>query len=470
MKYINPQSERLSKRNRELEAQCNELKERNRVLQKENTILRLTHLKRTVTIKTTISATESNPSSPNTPRYACTTASSRSKTKIERQKVLTVASESEERRVTIDNQQYKYRDGIPIPVVKDDVAEPAWLCVSHYMKATGASKERDTQIRAENEARARKVASQVHQKPARTRSEPESPTWGSEWESSTCSPPYESSWEEPIDTPTFSPSPPITPSPPEDGMQDELGDNRAEATRPPQLDNLVVDIPIIKTESKTNLSYLEKAHRIAKDSVWTGLMAGRLGNRSLANFKDGPHLIALGYLELKTLLGERSQPCMAQNGFSAPTIYGTIFDVTPLRNMVCHGNAEELRDPLLTDDRLKRALRVAIVLGNEEGANEVRAFREALRAEAQAACDWVRDMHALVSQPGYEADWDLQPHQEDMFRWILRNWDSLKMKGQSLEGLHGVYESALAWLNWKTEDGSLSRDDEFYDIGQEDSE
>ncbi|KAI1358881.1 hypothetical protein F5Y08DRAFT_350168 [Xylaria arbuscula] len=442
MKYINPQLERLSKRNRELEAQCNDLKERNRVLQKENNILRLTHPKRTITIKTTISATESNPSSPNTPRYACTTASSRSKTKTERQKVLTVANETEERRVVIDNQQYKYRDGIPIPVVKDDVAEPAWLCVPHYMKATGASEERHTQIRAENEARAMKVASQVHQKPARTRSEPESPTWGSEWESSTC----------------------------KDGIQDEAEDNRAEETRPPQLDDLVVDIPIIKTESKVNLSYLDAAYYIAKDSVWAALMGGRLGNLSLANFKDGPHLIALGFLELRALLGERSSPSMAQNGFSAPTVYGTIFDVTPLRNMVCHGNAEELRDPFMTDDRLKRALRVAIVLGNEEGANKVRAFREALRADARAVCDWVRDMHALVSQPGYEADWDLQPHQEDMFRWILRNWDSLKMKGQSLEGLHGVYESALAWLNWKTEDGSLSRDDEFYDIGQEDSE
>ena len=433
-----------------------DLEAKYQALQKEYNSLRFASSKHT-----TISSSENNPSSPATPRYACPTVPPRGKVKGESQ-APAVTKKDKIKRAVVDG-KHRSKGGISTPVGRNDNNESSWFCTHHYMRATGASRERQNQISMENEIRAQKATTQVRRKPAPIKQESDDSTWGSGWVS-TCISPYDSLWDDAVtvhEEPQLipPPSPPLTPSLSGEEIQEEPENNRLQL---PFLEDLKVGISTIKTASEPNLSRLERAHRIAKESVWAALTSGRLVDRVPDFLKDGPHLIALGFLELQAWLGNGSRPSMAQNGYNAVTVYRSIFDLTPLRNTVCHPGYDELRDPFLVDDRLQRALRAAIVLGNEEGAQEVRTLRDAVHADAQAAFQWV------VARPGGQVEWKLQLHQEDMFRGILRSWEFLKAEDR--EGLQGVHALAFAWLNWMKQNDCLSSDDEYLYNRREDTQ
>ena len=373
-------------------------------------------------LKTPSSENVHSPPAP--PRYASSTASSRRKAKTNQ-----VAKGDERRRVIhISGEEHTYKNGVPTPFVKH-VSD--FGATHHYLLGTETSKYRKEILEIERIEKSIEARYLLERRKPRTRravwSESESTVVG-EWPSFDFLPHSPWFWEKKSDTA-------VKLLEAKTRLHDSLGE--------------AVDLDLIRTESKTNLSYLQQAARTVQKSIWDAWMGDKLVGRQRCNYVDGPHLIALGRDELHEWLDRDNHDPLAQNGYSGSQVYYAIINVVWLRNVISHPRRHELRHPFEIDRMLSRAQYVCVVLGDEDGAQEVRGLRDALYADTEADRQWILDMHSLISMPDAVVP-DFPSHHVEMFEDLLRyEWDYYGPEKQKRYG--PVYELGLRWKNQRTE-------------------
>lgn len=94
-------------------------------------------------------------------------------------------------------------------------------------------------------------------------------------------------------------------------------------------DDLAVDLKFVRTDSKRNLHYLRCAYKLAQQAIHKEWCKDGFGGGRTQDFRDGPHVIALGRNELISWLGEFPNKRLARNGHSYPEVHDAIFGVTP---------------------------------------------------------------------------------------------------------------------------------------------
>ncbi|KAJ3575846.1 hypothetical protein NPX13_g3890 [Xylaria arbuscula] len=347
MKYTSQTSDRLSQARMIIDEQSTKIT----ALEKEIAILRGTTPGRAPTPKLASKPIQSPLSSP---CYAFSTASSRGKKQLPEK-----TTEGERPRVIrISGQQYTYRNGVPSRF--DD-------CVTHnYLVPTAASKQREEIIETERTERLKKAALLASKQPPTPVSQDSHDSEDSTW----------ASWSESLDTSdqpggSFPPTPPSSARGFPDGTETP-GNGLIEKTRVNDSLEESTQLDIIRTESRTNLSYLQKAVSIVQNSIWDSWMNDRLVGWQRWKYVDGPHLIALGRDELHQWINRHDTMHLAQNGYRGYEVYNAIIAVVPMRNVMSHPNSHELRNPFLIDMLLHKAQFLCVVLGDERSAMELR--------------------------------------------------------------------------------------------------
>ncbi|TGJ78508.1 hypothetical protein E0Z10_g10250 [Xylaria hypoxylon] len=380
MKYISQFSNRLTQAFKRIE----ELEKENIKLRKENVTLR--------TLKPRPSKTGSmkSPSPKGNHHYAQPTASSRNKVKSKPQE----AENPNPKSPTFtgrDGATYIYKDCVPIMITPED--DYGWPSSPRYMHSTCSSSEREAK------------------------------GWVRGW------PPLLPTLKKEINSPpTPPPSPPLSASTTLIEVENKPEDDLAERSR--LGDDLKLGIHIL-TDSKTNLDYLRKAAEIAQKSIFDVGKIGGLGRWRAGYsdvFKDGPHLIRLGRDELMSWLGEFPTSELRYNGHPDWKVYLSLLGLVPLRNTISHPSAYELQDSGRTDRLLKSAQEVSVILGDEKGALEIRAMRDALLRDAHNAWQSIKDLYYLSLLPSEER-LDFKYHQVNLFEYALLysdRWDEVE--------------------------------------------
>ncbi|KAF2966182.1 hypothetical protein GQX73_g7389 [Xylaria multiplex] len=413
MKYISQYSDRLAEAFKRIE----ELENENKILRKEITKYRRTHPRSSTT------HSMESPGLSGSPHYTLPTLSSRNKDKSELQDACNNQRESKLPTLFISGIPYRYKDCVPRQVFKEEKRSslpPPPRCYPGYMESTTASRHH---------------ASDGWAWPPKTPWRKEIPG------SSSCEKIH------PIPDPP-STSPP-TPLPTDTGVEVEIKDDLEERSRLD--DNLRFKIEVW-TDTKTNLKYLRKASKIVQKSIFDARKNGGLGIRSPEIFEDGPHTILLGRDELMSWLGDVApETLLAYNGYSSQQVYCSLLGTVYLRNTISHPSAWELQDSREVDDLLRRAQRVAIILGNEEGTLEIRAMRDALRDAASKFLQCIKDLYYMTLLPDCDMP-EFGNHHKRLFKWALRrskNWYE-----EERESYKEVLAVASAWNLRRQKDGS----------------
>lgn len=413
MKYISQQSDRLSQAFRRID----ELEKENATLRKEIFILRskTPHSQKP-------SACNSEKASNGTTiskNYTRSTAASRRK---ETPKLQTSGDNQYENRrspVTIGilEQEYIYKDGVPIPMDY----RYRWQRPRYMSQETEASSSRDLWLCWERREREKKMA-EIRKRRV-TQKLPTPPISEYEFESF---PPPPISEEEEAESP---PTPPISEeeveSPPEEPILTPSSEGietkdapEPDLTKRSRLDeSLGLPNNYVEIDSKSGLTYLRKAAEIAQEAIYE---IGSSGTPGWYRFDDGPHLVRLGRLELTDWLGDTPRSKLARNGHDAHTIYYAILDVVYLRNEISHPFGGALRDPRHVDWSLRSVQRLAVVLGDEKRAFEVRKLRDMLRDEAHRSMQDLQDLYHLTLQP-YSPKMQYKFHHVVLFKNVLRS-------------------------------------------------
>ncbi len=418
MKYISQHSDRLSQAFKRIE----ELEKENIRLRKEIVVLRAAKPPRSTN-------SISSPSPKGNPHYAQPTRSSRNKDKLELQGPESIEDEKP-RFVIIDEDTYVYKHGVPILTGED---KRPWGLKPRFMQLTSSSYKREiAKLHERLERRKQATLQPSWHSPA-----PTPKAYGNGWGSPDKE--VEVPSEEPLGSSIPLPSAALTPTPPEEEVENEPEDNLAERSR---LDESLPWNIGIRTDSKTSLDYLRRAAEIVQKSIFDARENGGLGRSRGWDDSDGPHLVLLGRNELMSWLGEYPEANLARNGYSAWMVHHRLLDVVPLRNAISHPSGRELRDPFLVDAHLKSAQAVCVVLGDEKGTLEIREIRDALRNDTDNAWQCVKDLYFLSLQP-YPGAFDVQYHHVTLFKWILDMGDRLYKHER--EDYEEVLAVARAW-------------------------
>ncbi|KAI0513229.1 hypothetical protein F5B22DRAFT_656947 [Xylaria bambusicola] len=409
MKYISQHSDRLQ----EARDKIAELEAENKRLRGENVVLRARAMTRPAPVP--------NPVHTERPNFTASTASSRQK-----EKNVALPNDKPRKAVHVNGKPYIYVDGVPIFCGNPIHAR------SRFMDSTEASRYRLWANIDDRQARL-----------LRTTTTPRS-----------CRKPQTSEWQYGSDSGYDSPSTePVSiieqgwqieePSSQQfsESSEKESDDTPGLAERTRLDDSLDGILHIIMTNSETNLRYLRKAAKIVQTSIWHAWKNG-MGYIG-ADFADGPHLIGLGRNELLEWVSRSSA-----SGWRA---YNAMMAVVEMRNTISHPNGWELRRSCIIDDRLERAQKLCVELGDEDGAIEVRKLRDALHADVQDTLQRIMAWHHLVVLSHSEA-LDIEPHHIKMLEKVLDHWEFWEHRGsEELKFYRTLYEVAQSWVNHRNE-------------------
>ncbi|KAI0097288.1 hypothetical protein GGR51DRAFT_566614 [Nemania sp. FL0031] len=422
MKYIRYQSDRLGMAPEREE----DLRKEIASLQKELALLKPNKRR---TQPRTSSCSEKTAQSPQTPiaehRYAQSTAASRGKLKSQPQSP--TASKEKESLLVMEKffgtELYRYKDGVPIQM-------PFLSFRPKYMGITEASRART--MATEKEYRNRLDELSIKRSMRRPRR-------------------FEGSWDLPGHTDHYKelhqmdefkfhsecPTPPLSDTEDDSKLDDSL------EKRSRLRDDLYFGQQHINIDSKTGFDLLRRAAEIAQEVIHA---VGESGHEAWPRFRGGPHEVKLGRNELMAWLGECPQARFALNGKSASTVFNAVLDVVPLRNAVCHpcGNTFEAAESVDRLIRLSQAL--AVTLGDEKRAFEVRQLRDDLRDEANRSVQDVLDLYYMSTQP-YSPGIECKYHHVKLFKYLLLvHHHRPDPEG---EGERRALDVARAWENMK---------------------
>ncbi|KAJ8132295.1 hypothetical protein O1611_g1328 [Lasiodiplodia mahajangana] len=394
MKYIRNNSDRLGMALKRVE----ELKQEITRLRKDQAI---SNIQKHCIQPRTRSCSEKSAQSPRAHNvtachYAQATAASRGKSKT--QPPSPKISKRKMPRVVVEHpfwkdlkDFYSYKDGIPL-LIHSSRAEDG------YMRQTKASAAREAEIRQEN-------ADRELARAMKRNGELKSP---SNW-------PENSDDDADIRWRQYPSKPPTTP--PSDMEQEDEQDTSLEE-RSRLHENLYFRGYRVFIDSKTGFRCLQRALEIAQEAIYT---VGESGVENWRRFRGGPHEVALGRDELMTWLGEFPHESIGINGESSYTVYNSLLGVVPLRNAVCHPCGSLFSEAERIDRLVRLSQALAVVLGDEERAFEVRKLRDDLRdAENQSAQDLL-DLYYMSALP-YSLDIECATHHIKIFTNLSRRY------------------------------------------------
>ncbi|KAI1127875.1 hypothetical protein F5Y10DRAFT_292556 [Nemania abortiva] len=380
MKYISQQSDRLSQAFERIAELENEVTR----LRKELAVLR--NSKPQNLLQTPPRPEKSTKSPICTHRYAQSTTASRCKDKSQTQDSEDGGDKSPQNKLPFiarDGESWTYKNGVLVQM--DYSIRPS------YMRSTYAVEKRELAVWREKWDKEREL-----RKKSRS-------MWG---------PPFSPNDSRGYSEEYESDLPPTPPSS-DDDMEDDPKDNLEERSR--LRDTLRFESQDVTIDSKSGFRYLRRAAEIAQEAIHA---VGESGAPGWKRFREGPHVVKLGRNELMSWLGEYPDQRLASNGYAAYTVYHGLLDVVYLRNAISHPCGETFSDPERVDALMKRSQHLAIVLGDEKRAFEVRQLRDDLREEAHRSVQDVLDLYYMSSLP-YSTGIECAYHHEKLFQGAL---------------------------------------------------
>ncbi|KAI1113298.1 hypothetical protein F5Y14DRAFT_452194 [Nemania sp. NC0429] len=396
MKYISQYSDRLGQAFKRIE----ELEKENTQLRRE--LDRLLAGKQRQQQGTPYSTKSSDPKEQ--PHYARSTTASCSKEKSATQQPMQSKCATE-RRVLIDGKLYAYEAGVP-----RHISSPGYQLFSPgspgYMGLTKAYSVRQLQIflgnfereRKQEEIKKRRISQPLPKPP------PEWDSWGTD-NPHPAPPKDESDW-------TYEAKPAENETPADESLEipSSMTDDYKKYDPSWELvirsrlnDGLSVTDVSPPIESKKGFDFLRRAVEIVQQTIFDIVKSGAPGWDG-DNFEDGPHAVRLGRDELLSWIGSRSQNKLIYNGHQPKRIHDELLSIVPLRNSLCHPSGWLFRDAHWLDEKISRAHRLVVTLGDENAAMEIRGIRDAVRNETYQSLQEIKGIYFL----------SIQPHPENM--------------------------------------------------------
>ncbi|KAJ8132303.1 hypothetical protein O1611_g1327 [Lasiodiplodia mahajangana] len=289
---------------------------------------------------------------------------------------------------------YRYKDGVPREVYTRGHGRD-------YMNGTRASERRGMEAFLERWAK-RREREEAARKRQRLRSPPTSPDY-----------PYSAADDE-YNEPFPQDFPP-TPLESNSGIEDKQDKDLEIRSR--LRDNLRFNGEVT-INNESGFGYLRRAFLLAQEAVHA---VGETGAPGWRRFRGGPHVVRLGRDELMSWLGYCGSQHLARNGYSSSTVYSRLLDVVPLRNAVSHPSEDTFEDPEQVDHLVSLSQALAVVLGDEDRAFQLRKIRDDLRDEANRSLQDVLDLWEMSFQP-YHPGIECQYHHIKLFEAALRHY------------------------------------------------
>ncbi|KAI1264526.1 hypothetical protein F5Y18DRAFT_436907 [Xylariaceae sp. FL1019] len=427
MKIITRVGEQLKCAQKRIE----ELKAENQKLKIENRQLRLTSPKH-VTFSSSRRIVQ--PPTSTVPSHAQPTASSLAKHESTKDRTKSIQSANSV--LTIGDGKYRYKDGVPIKVARntEDDGTGDWVLPwLNYMGPTNASYRKASETRTntyEWKANKKRLSEQrVDYDPPPSPQPPQSPE--------------PSLWSWPQDSTAYLSDCELVAETEVEGNEMDLRFQEEERLRlegemlrsqynVPNLDVFSrldenwnknetfssLDFPDhIKIDSATGLRLLRQAMALVQETM------SPLFRKHCWTFKDsaGPHLLRLGWLELKRYITEDWPSWLAMNGHNAYDVQSAILDLPELRNAVCHPEEWKLCSPAELDRYLKLAQRVAFIFRDWDRTMVLRKLRDKVVAEMSASDKQFGNICGLAAIP-FSENMDLEQHFRDIFGSPLTSW------------------------------------------------
>ncbi|KAI0097289.1 hypothetical protein GGR51DRAFT_566615 [Nemania sp. FL0031] len=314
---------------------------------------------------------------------------------------------------------YRYKDGVPIKL-GTPIETP------HYMKDTQTVFSRRWITDGERLAK-QQLAKQQQRKQAQISQSPQISSdelWS--WKQ----------WED------YEPLPKeMPPTPPESDAGNENERVEDLETRSRLGDNLWFGGRRVTIDSKNGFKYLRRAFKIAQEAVHA---VGESGAPGWRRFRGGPQTVKLGRDELMCWIGQCSPLEHSRNASSRGTIYNKLLGVVPLRNAVSHPSEETFENSQEVDEYIRLSQALAVALGDDKRAFEVRKLRDDLRDEANRSAQDLLDLYHISCLP-YCPGIRCQYHHIRLFESFLGYYDYFPDPDKEEE--RRVLELARAWAN-----------------------